>query len=153
MDLTDAQLIEQLELQCAVAWNAVGRDPLSCGAQPYPQRPCALCQAAARLRALGERTWQPIETAPKMRKIIVCYKNALGKWRTVMACYYTEHALEMHDDYADVGEWSESHGMSFAPAGWYEEHDQENPLMPLSGEPLYWQHIPHAPRQAQETEA
>jgi sulfur relay (sulfurtransferase) DsrC/TusE family protein len=42
--------------------------------------------------------WQPIETAPKMRKIIVTYKNELGKDRCVMACYYEANALEMNDD-------------------------------------------------------
>jgi hypothetical protein len=45
--------------------------------------PEAASQGEAERRA-GE--WQPIETAPKMRKILVFYRNALGKARTVLAC-------------------------------------------------------------------
>ena len=39
--------------------------------------------------------WQPIETAPKDgQKLIVGYRNSLGKWRTVMASYATQEAIE-----------------------------------------------------------
>ena len=89
--------------------------------------------------------WQPIETAPQMRKVIVTYVNELGKRRTVMACYYREHSLEMHDDYADVGTYDEATGESFAPAGWYEEHDQDEPIMHLAGEPTHWMPLPDPP--------
>jgi hypothetical protein len=90
-------------------------------------------------------TWQPIETAPKMRKIIVHYRNALGKGRTVMACYYLANALEMHDDYVDVGVYDEATGDTFAPEGWYEEHDSDNPLLPLSEQPTHWMPLPPSP--------
>lgn len=89
--------------------------------------------------------WQPIETAPKMRKIIVHYLNPLGKSRTVMACYYTEKALEMHDDYEDVGTWDDDAGCSYADAGWYEEHDSDSPVMPLGGTPTHWMPLPEPP--------
>ncbi len=89
--------------------------------------------------------WQPIETAPQMRKLIVFYRNALGKGRCVMACYYREHSLEMHDDYADVADYNDATGESFAPAGWYEEHDSDSPLMPLGDEPTHWMPLPAPP--------
>lgn len=89
--------------------------------------------------------WQPIETAPKMRKVIVFYRNALGKARTVMACYYLANALEMHDDYADVGTYDEATGNSFAPEGWYEEHDSEDPIIHLQGDPTHWMPLPAVP--------
>jgi hypothetical protein len=89
--------------------------------------------------------WQPIDTAPHMRKIIVHYLNQLGNHRAVMACYYTAKALEMHDDYEEVGEWDESSGTTFAPAGWYEEHESEEPILPLSGEPTHWMPLPQPP--------
>lgn len=115
--------------------------------RPYefhePTEALALLAEIDRLR--GERQWLPIETAPKMRKIIVSYLNALGKRRCVMACYYKAHSLEMHDDYADVGENDEVSGESFAPEGWYEEHDQDSPLMRLQEEPTHWMPIPAAP--------
>lgn len=89
--------------------------------------------------------WQPIETAPKMRKILVFYRNSQGKGRVVLACYYREKALEMQDDYSDVGEWDEESGTCFADAGWYEEHDSDNPLMPLQAPPTHWQPLPQPP--------
>lgn len=95
-------------------------------------------------------SWQPIETAPKMRKLIVFYRNALGKGRCVMACYYTAKALEMDDDYADVGEWDEETLTSYAPEGWYEQHEHDSPLMTLDEQPTHWMPLPEPP--AQETE-
>lgn len=89
--------------------------------------------------------WQPIATAPKMRKIIVFYTNALGNGRCAMACYYTAHSLEMHDDYAEAGEYDESEGSSYAPEGWYEEHDSDNPMMPLQEAPTHWMPLPSPP--------
>ena len=89
--------------------------------------------------------WQPIATAPKMRKLIVFYRNALGKGRCVMACYYQAHSLEMHDDYAEVGHYDETTGESYAPEGWYEEHDRDSPLMPIQEELSHWMPLPPAP--------
>lgn len=96
-------------------------------------------------RAAEPGAWQPIETAPHMRKIVVHYLNELGKHRVVLACFYEEKSLEMHDDYEDVGTWDEDSGMSFADAGWYEEHDSDSPLMPLAGEPTHWMPLPSPP--------
>ena len=90
--------------------------------------------------------WQPIETAPKQRKVIAHYLNELGKHRVVMACYYVKNSLEMHDDYADVGTYDDASGMSFAPEGWYEEHDSDSPILPLNGEPTHWMPLPDPPR-------
>ena len=89
--------------------------------------------------------WQPIATAPKMRKVIVHYLNELGKHRTVMACYYLANSLEMSDDYTDVGEW-EGADYGWAPEGWYEEHDQSDPIMALQGEPDHWMPLPEPPK-------
>jgi hypothetical protein len=103
--------------------------------------------ALSRLQPFEPGTWRPIESAPKMRKIIVSYENELGKRRCVMACYYKAHSLEMHDDYAEVGEYNEATGQSFAPEGWYEEHDSDNPIMTLQGEPDFWMPLPAPPTQ------
>lgn len=111
----------------------------------------ALRVAKRIIAAYEAAKWRPIEEAPHMRKIIVTYHNEAGKRRTVMACYYEDHALEMHDDYADVGVWDEATGDSFAPAGWYEEIDHEGDIYPLGGDPEFWQPLPEPPA-AQEGE-
>lgn len=80
-----------------------------------------------------------------MRKIMVSYVNALGKRRCVLACYYTAKALEMDDDYAEVGEYDEASGACFAPEGWYEEHDHDDPVMRLQADPTHWMPLPAPP--------
>jgi hypothetical protein len=104
----------------------------------------------ALLDALDAREWRDIETAPKMRKVLVSHVNGLGKRRCVLACYYKAHALEMDDDYADVGEYDEGSGISYAPEGWYEEHEHESPMMPLDTEPTHWQPLPLPPTPSPE---
>ena len=91
--------------------------------------------------------WHPIDSAPKMRKVIVHYLNELKRHRVVLACYYKANSLEMHDDYGWVQE-SSGDGYEFAPAGWYEEHDSDNPIMPLGGDPTHWMELPTPPLSA-----
>jgi hypothetical protein len=50
----------------------------------------------------------------------------------------------MDEDYADVGEVDDD-GISYAPEGWYEEHESDSPLMPLETSPTHWQPIPDPP--------
>jgi hypothetical protein len=57
--------------------------------------------------------WMPIDTAPKMKKVIVGYYNKLGNWRSVMAMYYAPGTLELLDDVDDTDD-------GYAPEGWYE---------------------------------
>ncbi len=88
--------------------------------------------------------WQPIDTAPKMRKVIVHYLNKRGKHRVVMACYYEANSLEMHEDFQGVATYDDD-GNWYAPAGWYEEHDSDEPIMELGGEPTHWMELPAPP--------
>lgn len=83
--------------------------------------------------------WQPIETAPKGRKVIAGYANALGKWRTVLARYYSEGTLEWHDQ-------SPLYGEGYAPEGWYEESETHEDLLPLDPEPTHWMPLPAPPK-------
>lgn len=90
---------------------------------------------ARKLRAEAEgRGWQPIETAPKNRKLIVGYRNRLGNWRTVMACYYLPETLE-----------SDSSESGWAEEGWYEESEAYEELSPCDEEPAHWQPLPPGP--------
>lgn len=82
----------------------------------------------------GEAGWQPIETAPRGRKLIVGYFNPLGKWRSVMGCYYLEGTLESDTDES-----------GFAPEGWYEETEAYEYLMPMDQEPTHFQFLSDPP--------
>lgn len=83
--------------------------------------------------------WQPIETAPKGRNVLVAYQNKLGKWRIVRACYYeagTLEAAEESDDFDEDG---------YASPGWREECETNDYIHQVEGEPLYWHPLPSAP--------
>jgi hypothetical protein len=99
-----------------------------------------LREAASRLQApaVAEDGWQPIETAPKDRKVLAGYFNEMGKWRTITACYHTR--LEWSDEQdppEDAGE--------YAPEGWYEESESADTIYRAALEPTRWMPLPAAP--------
>lgn len=81
-------------------------------------------------------SWQPIEAAPKNRKLIVGYFNPLKNWRTVVACYFTDGNLESDTDES-----------GFAPEGWYEATEAYEYLMPCDQEPTHWMPLPEPPKE------
>lgn len=78
--------------------------------------------------------WQPIETAPKGRILLVGYTNRAGKWRTVRGRYYEAETLE--------SEMSED---GWAPEGWYEEADNAEEINFTDEPPTHWMPLPAAP--------
>lgn len=92
-------------------------------------------QIASAIATERATQWQPIETAPKNRKLIVGYFNRLGNWRSVMGCYFTEGVLESDTDES-----------GFAPEGWYEDTEAYEYLMPMDHEPTRWMPLPASPK-------
>jgi hypothetical protein len=88
-------------------------------------------------RLKSEHQWQPIETAPKGKIVLVHYKNCLGNGRTVRAKFYLRVTLESDD--------SES---GYADAGWYEEAEGHEYLSPLESDPTHWMPLPSQPSEA-----
>lgn len=82
--------------------------------------------------------WKSIESAPKNRKVLAAYRNALGNWRIVTACYHTE--LDWSDDHYPMDSDSE-----FAPEAWYEESDSAETIYPTSSPPTHWMPLPSPP--------
>ncbi len=82
--------------------------------------------------------WQPIETAPKGKKLLLGYRNRAGQWRTVTGCYYLPGTLAVDEDWSDVG--------GFAPEGWYEESETQDHLWLCDEPPTHWMPLPELPK-------
>lgn len=78
--------------------------------------------------------WRPIETAPKGVKLLLGYRNRLGKWRTITGYYCEEQTME-----------SDSEDSGFAPAGWYEASETHEEIMQTDEPPTHWQPLPAPP--------
>lgn len=99
--------------------------------------------ASLRREEQGE-AWQPIETAPKNKTVLVGYWNQLGKWRTVKATYYPPQTLPLHEDY----DWDDLTSDGYAAEGWYEETETHETIMPLECDPVRWMPLPAEPIQS-----
>lgn len=82
--------------------------------------------------------WKTIETAPKNTKVLAAYRNSLGNWRIITACYHTQ--LPWSDDH-ELG----ADDPEYAPEGWYEESDSSETIYPTSYPPTHWMPLPLPP--------
>ena len=102
-----------------------------------------------------ESQWNPIETAPKnKKKIIVRYKNVLGKDRTVFAKYldkFTEEATEGTDCETD---YCEDDDTFYCKEGWVELIDNWDEFSSVYFDsrnvPAHWMPLPPAPIECNE---
>jgi len=100
-----------------------------------------------RLRA--EKAWLPIETAPRDgKKMLVAYRNTLGKWRTVIAVYAAKFTMEQGDEFLDWGDYDEETDCYYLPEGWYEciENWDDYSSVHIGGNvPTHWMPLPPPP--------
>lgn len=93
--------------------------------------------------------WQPIETAPKNKKIIVCYKNSLGTHRTVFAKYIEKFTEESTCDTECETDYCEDDDTFYLKEGWVELIDNWDEFSSVyfdsSNVPTHWMPLPPAP--------
>jgi hypothetical protein len=90
--------------------------------------------------------WQPIETAPERRKVLVTGIDALGKRRTTVASYWPEGTLDMADD---VPDWQQNDEGTNLDAGWWEESEGNDDAMFRLTEVVmtHWMALPSPPKE------
>ena len=86
--------------------------------------------------------WQPIETAPKDKKVLAAFKNEYGKWRRIIASYYSPGTLSLSDD--DDPQVADENGFNTV-GGWYEESETHDFILPCR--PTHWQALPKEPKE------
>lgn len=99
------------------------------------------------LRTIRQSQWRPISEAPKGLSILVHYKNALGKGRTVKAIYIERFTEEANEEYENF-EYCEERDAYLANEGWYETIDNWPDYTSVAiteGVPYIWQPLPTPP--------
>ena len=89
--------------------------------------------------------WQPIETAPKGRKLILGYRNCCGNWRTIVGKYVLPGTLEITEEAIDRLNLDDGDAGTYAPEGWYETPDNAEFIDRTDSEPTHWMPIPPPP--------
>ena len=98
---------------------------------------------------LDKPTWQPIETAPSGKPVLVHYRNSHGKSRVIKARRverWTEEASVESEE--GCYEYSEEHDTYYITEGWWECIDNwpdYTEVKVSEGEPTHWQPMPKPP--------
>lgn len=119
-------------------------DGLEEAADQLEQTLTALADLEAEMRRFAEQQqWQPIDTAPHRRKLLVSWVNELGKCRTALAEFWPAGELAMDDDVPDDAVNEEGNNVE---GGWFESREAgDGTLYPLTEPLTHWKPLPSKP--------
>lgn len=93
--------------------------------------------------------WQPIETAPANKAVLIFYKNQLGKGRIIKAKFTPRWTVPSDDCGESDGceEYSEDHDQYFYIESWWELIDNwdEYTQVTIHEKPTHWMPLPKPP--------
>ena len=100
----------------------------------------------ARLTAEVEalREWQPIETAPEGKPVLLAIEYQTGNRRVIRAMRAGERTLHLSDeqDPWDGCIYDETEDAYFCAPGWYEKNEYDECNWMVHDKPIAWQHLP-----------
>lgn len=113
----------------------------------------ATTHALSREKAGPVDGWQPIETAPKGKPVLVHYTNELGKGRTIKARYVERFTEESSPD-SENDEYNEADDTYYTLPGWYEMIDNwdEYSSVFVHHDPIHWMPLPASPTPDKEAD-
>lgn len=82
--------------------------------------------------------------------VLACYKNALGNWRRIRACWVAAKTEESGSE-SEIGEYDEATETYYDPEGWYEQIDNWDTYSGVAvhqGEITHWMPMPDPPQRA-----
>ena len=88
---------------------------------------------------------------PGLKKVIACYRNTHGKWRTVMAQYipkFTVHCCDFYDDNAEFeADYMDGEEEGYVKEGWHEiiENWDYSGCEIIDGNVSHWMPLPKCP--------
>jgi len=103
-------------------------------------------QRAPRPASTG--AWQPIETAPHLKPVLIAYKNEFGRSRVIKARFVPRFTEEYsYDDGECVTEYNEESDTYTLNEGWYEQIDNwgDYSEVAVNYQPTNWQPLPELP--------
>lgn len=92
--------------------------------------------------------WQPIESVPKSRAVLVYYKNSAGKGRTIKARFVPRFTQESSGEVSeDCDEYLEGKDTYYLLEGWYEQIDNWDDYAEVfvHKTPSHWMPLPSSP--------
>jgi hypothetical protein len=133
------KLPTQLEKRSVAVYLAAEEGPADDLSKSLREAATAIRELLAAVQGEG---WQPIETAPERKKVLVSWVNELGKRRTALAVFYPVGTIELDESPED---WVDEDGKNTVAGGW-ESREAGGDDWYLDEQPTHWMPLPAPPQ-------